>query len=52
MNHATMRNETDCVAANIERNAAASWGAEPEVDPLPEIMVLIDGAHIREFTGY
>ncbi len=52
MSHATMRNRTHRVAAGIEQAAAIPGSAEPGVSPPPEIMVLIDGAHIRAAHGY
>ena len=50
VNHATMRNRTHRVAAELE----AAPSAEP-ADPPPsskEIMVMIDGAHIRAVPGH
>jgi len=47
MSHATMRNRTHRVAADLEQMAATRPHREPKVDPAAEIMVLIDGAHIR-----
>jgi hypothetical protein len=49
-NHATMRNRTHRVAADIE--AAVSPELEPAPDRPTEIMVVIDGAHIRAAHGY
>ena len=46
MSHATMRNRTHRMAADIEQVPAVPRSAEPEVRPLPEMMVLIDGAHL------
>ncbi len=36
----------------IERMAIAQPNPEPETDPTAEMMVLIDGAHIRAAYGY
>lgn len=50
LNHATIRNRTHRVAAEIE----ASSAADP-ADPSPsskETVVMIDGAHIRAVPGY
>jgi hypothetical protein len=52
MNHATMRNRTHRVAADLERRDIALPEPEPEIDPDTEIVVLIDGAHIRAADGY
>jgi hypothetical protein len=52
MSHATMRNRTHRVAADLEQMAAARPMREPKVDPETEIMVLIDGAHIPAAHGY
>ena len=47
-----MRNRTHRVAANLERKAIARPNLEPEKDPADEMLVLIDGAHIRAAHGY
>jgi hypothetical protein len=52
MSHATMRNRTHRVAADLEQVAAARPTREPKVDLEADIMVLIDGAHIRAAHGY
>ena len=52
MNHATMRDRIHRVAADIEQRRAVPRAVEAEVDPPPEIMVLIDGAYIRAAHGY
>ena len=52
MSHATMRNRTHRVAADLERKPNAQPGPEPAIDPAAEIVVLIDGAHIRAAHGY
>ncbi len=52
MSHATMRSRTHRVAADIEQVPAVSRSAEPEVRPPPEMIVLIDGAHVRAAHGY
>jgi hypothetical protein len=52
MSHATMRNRTHRVAADLEQVAAARPMREPKVDLEADIMVLIDGAHIRAAHGY
>jgi hypothetical protein len=51
MSHATTRNRTHRVAADLERMAIAQSSPEPETDPTAEMMVLIDGAHIRAAHG-
>jgi hypothetical protein len=51
-NHATMRNRTHRVAADLESAAAAVREPEPDIDPSAEMMVLIDRAHIRAAHGY
>ncbi len=50
MNHATMRNRTHCVAADLEQMPADQ--PAPEAERPAEMMVLIDGAHIRAAHGY
>jgi hypothetical protein len=50
MNHVTMRNRTHRVAADLE--AAVSPTSEPDPDLSTEIMMVIDGAHIRAAHGY
>jgi hypothetical protein len=52
VNHATMRNRTHRVAAGLERAASALPKPAPKIDPPAEMMVLIDGAHIRAAHGY
>jgi hypothetical protein len=52
MNHATMRNRTHRVAADLERRAISWPKPQPEIDPAAEMVVLIDGAHIRAAPGY
>jgi hypothetical protein len=52
MSHATMRNRTHRVAADLERKPITQPGPEPVIDPAAEIVVLIDGAHIRAAHGY
>ncbi|NPD70206.1 ISKra4 family transposase [Lichenicola cladoniae] len=52
MNHATMRNRTHRVASDLEQMPPGQPAPEPEAKPQGEIMVLIDGAHIRAAHGY
>jgi hypothetical protein len=52
VNHATMRNRTRRVAADLESAATASPKPEPDLDSSTEIMMVIDGAHIRAAHGY
>jgi hypothetical protein len=52
VSHATMRNRTHRVAADLEQRAIAQPNPEPVIDPAAEIVVLIDGAHIRAAHGY
>lgn len=52
VNQLTMRNRTHRVAAEPESACAAVPEPEPEIDPLAETMVVIDGAHIRTAHGY
>ena len=49
-NHATMRNRTHRVAADLE--AAAPPAPEPAQERPAEIMMAIDGAYIRAAHGY
>lgn len=49
-NHATMRNRTHLIAADLEAAAAPELGPIPE--PPTEITMAIDGAHIRAAHGY
>jgi hypothetical protein len=49
-NHATMRNRTHRVAADLE--AAAPPALDPAHERPTEIMMAIDGAHIRAAHGY
>jgi hypothetical protein len=49
-NHATMRNRTHRIAADLE--AAAPPELEPAHERPTEIMMAIDGAHIRGAHGY
>jgi hypothetical protein len=49
-NHATIRNRTHRVAAEIEAKAPEVPKAVPEAND--EIIVMIDGAHIRAAPGY
>ncbi len=51
-NHATMRDRTHRVAAGLESAAAVSPKSEPDFDLSTEIMMVIDGAHIRAAQGY
>jgi hypothetical protein len=50
VNHATMRKRTQRVAADLE--AAVSPTPEPDPDLSTEIVMVIDGAHIRAAHGY
>ena len=50
MNHVTIRNRTHRVAGDLE--AAVSPTSEPDPDLSTEIMMVIDGAHIRAAHGY
>ena len=50
VNHATMRNRTHRVAADLE--AAVSPTPEPGPDLSTDMMMVIDGAHIRAAHGY
>src|ERR1700678_1425025 len=52
MSHATMRNRTHRVAADLERRAIAPPEPKAEIDPAGDMVVLIDGAHIRAAHGY
>jgi hypothetical protein len=52
VSHATMRNRTHRVAADLERKAIAHQAPGPAVDPPAEIVVLTDGAHVRAIPGY
>lgn len=52
MSHATMRHRTHRVAADLEHFGVAESTSEPDADPAPEMVVLIDGAHIRAAYGY
>lgn len=52
VSHATMRNRTHGVAADLERKVIACPKLEPEADPPDEMLVPIDGAHIRATHGY
>jgi hypothetical protein len=52
VSHATMRNRTHRVAADLEQKPVVQPSPEPVIDPAPEIVVLIDGAHIRAAHGY
>ena len=52
VNHATLRNRTHRVAANLESAATALPKPEPDTDPSAEMTVFIDGAHIRAAPGY
>ena len=47
INHAMLRSKTHRVAADLEQLVAPQAASEPDVDPAPEMVVLIDGAHIR-----
>ena len=47
-----MRNRTHRVAADLEQKPVAQPGPEPVIDPAAEIVVLIDGAHLRAAHGY
>jgi hypothetical protein len=47
-----MRHRRHRVAADLEPMAIAQPKDEPETDPTAEMMVLIDGAHIRAAHGY
>lgn len=47
-----MRNRTHRVAADLDQTPIVLPNAEPAIDPAEEIMVLIDGAHIRAAHGY
>jgi hypothetical protein len=51
-NHATMRNRTHHVAAELESRPLTTPKAEAEPNPGAEMIVLIDGAHIRAAPGY
>src|ERR1700722_2428450 len=50
--HTAMRNRTHRAAAELEHRETALPKPEPEVDPAADMMVLIDGAHIRAAHGY
>jgi hypothetical protein len=52
VSHATMRNRTHRVAADLEKKTIAQPNPEPIIDPTAEIVVSIDGAHIRAAHGY
>jgi hypothetical protein len=52
VNHATMRNRTHRVAADLESAVTALAKPNPDRDPSTEIMMVIDGAHIRAAHGY
>jgi hypothetical protein len=52
MNHATMRNRTHRVAADLENAATASPKSAPDINPSTEMMVVVDGAHTRAAHGY
>ncbi|MBV8525522.1 MAG: ISKra4 family transposase [Acetobacteraceae bacterium] len=52
LNQATMRNRTHRVAADLDSAARASPKPEQAIDPSAEMMVVIDGAHIRAAHGY
>jgi hypothetical protein len=52
MSHATMRNRTHRVAADLERRAIAPPEPKAEIDPAGEMVVMIDGALIRAAHGY
>ncbi|WP_284945146.1 ISKra4 family transposase [Acidisoma cladoniae] len=52
VSHATVRNRTHRVAADLEQKAIALPNSEPESDPAAELLVLIDGADIRAAHGY
>ena len=47
-----MRNRTHRVAADLEQKPIAQPGPEQVIDPAGEVVVLIDGAHIRAAHGY
>ena len=51
INHATMRNRMHRIAADLEQMAPPQPTLEPQGDPASEILVLIDGAHIRAAYG-
>jgi hypothetical protein len=51
-NHATMRNRMHRVAVELESQALAAPKAEVELKLDSEMIVLIDGAHIRAVPGY
>jgi hypothetical protein len=50
--HATMRNRTHRVATELDSRPLATPKAEAEPNPGAEMIVLIDGAHIRAAPGY
>jgi hypothetical protein len=52
VSHAAMRNRTHRVAADLEQKPIAQPVPEQIIDPAAEIVVLIDGAHIRAAHGY
>jgi hypothetical protein len=52
VNHATMRNRTHRVASELESMATVSPKPRPEIDPSAEMLVLINGAHIRAAHGF
>ena len=47
-----MRNRTHRVAADLDQSPIVLPSAEAAIDQAAEIMVLIDGAHIRAAHGY
>src|SRR5580698_1749960 len=51
-NHATIRNRTHRVAAEIEAKAPEAPRDVPALNANDEIVVMIDGAHIRAVPGY
>jgi hypothetical protein len=52
LGHATMRNSTHRAAADCERWSATQPTSDPNIDEASEILVPIDGAHIRAAHGY
>jgi hypothetical protein len=51
-NHATMRNRTHHVAAELESRTVAAPQADDDPQSDAEMIVLIDGAHIKAAPGY
>jgi hypothetical protein len=52
VSHATMRNRTHRVEDDLEQKPIVQPNPEPVIDPAAEVVVLIDGAHIRAAHGY